>query len=85
MGFLNIFCHKQFQWDVLKSKKALNTYEVLYLGAETIYHLLRKLYFGEPFTKRHLAVFLVDRKGRMDLEPRQYFLYKWSVFGVYSS
>ncbi|TGL08590.1 oxidoreductase [Leptospira bouyouniensis] len=73
-GIPEYFLHKQFQWDVTKAKKALQSNSVLYLGAETIYHILRKLYFGEPFTKRHLAVFLVDRKGRMDLEPRQFFL-----------
>lgn len=73
-GIPEYFLHKQFQWDVVKAKKSLQSNEVLYLGAETIYHILRKLYYGEPFTKRHLAVFLVDRKGRMDLEPRQYFL-----------
>lgn len=73
-GIPEYFLHKQFQWDVKKAKKSLQSNEILYLGAETIYHILRKLYFGEPFTKRHLAVFLVDRKGRMDLEPRQFFL-----------
>ncbi|TGK99748.1 oxidoreductase [Leptospira levettii] len=73
-GIPEYFLHKQFHWDVKKAKKSLQSNEILYLGAETIYHILRKLYFGEPFTKRHLAVFLVDRKGRMDLEPRQFFL-----------
>ncbi|TGM56355.1 oxidoreductase [Leptospira biflexa] len=73
-GIPEYFLHKQFDWNVVKAKKSLLSNEILYLGAETIYHILRKLYFGEPFTKRHLAVFLVDRKGRIDLEPRQFFL-----------
>lgn len=73
-GIPEYFLHKQLQWGVLKAKKELRSDQILFLGAETIYHILRKLYYGEPFTKRHLAVFLVDRKGRMDLEPRQFFL-----------
>lgn len=73
-GIPEYFLHKQFQTPVDKTRKSLIGYEVLFLGAETIFHILRKLYYDEPFTKRHLAVFLVDRKGRMDLEPRQFFL-----------
>ncbi|MCW7468510.1 ATP-binding protein [Leptospira kanakyensis] len=73
-GIPEYFLHKQFHTPVDKTRKSLIGYEVLFLGAETIFHILRKLYYNEPFTKRHLAVFLVDRKGRMDLEPRQFFL-----------
>lgn len=73
-GIPEFFLHKQFHEPVDKTRKSLIQHEVLFLGAETIFHILRKLYYNEPFTKRHLAVFLVDRKGRMDLEPRQFFL-----------
>lgn len=73
-GIPEFFLHKQFHELVDKTRKSLFNHEILFLGAETIFHILRMLYYNEPFTKRHLAVFLVDRKGRMDLEPRQFFL-----------
>lgn len=73
-GIPEFFLHKQFHETVDKTRKSLFNHDILFLGAETIFHILRMLYYNEPFTKRHLAVFLVDRKGRMDLEPRQFFL-----------
>lgn len=73
-GIPEFFLHKQFHETVDKARKSLFNHDILFLGAETIFHILRMLYYNEPFTKRHLAVFLVDRKGRMDLEPRQFFL-----------
>lgn len=73
-GIPEYFLHRQFHEPVFQTRKSLVNHEVLFLGGETIFHILRKLYYNEPFTKRHLAVFLVDRKGRMDVEPRQFFL-----------
>ncbi|MDF3819540.1 4Fe-4S dicluster domain-containing protein [Leptospira sp. 96542] len=74
IGFPEYFLHKQMEMTVESAIQSIVSCNTLYLGAETIYHILRMLYFGEPFTKRHLSVFLVDKKGRMDIEPRQYYL-----------
>jgi len=74
MGIPEFFVHKTKGVSVSSAKKKINEFKILYLGAETVYHILRKLYFGESFTKRHLSVFLVDRKGRMDTVPRQFYL-----------
>jgi len=47
--------------------------KMFFLGGETIWHLIRALYYDIPFTKRHLAVECVDRSGRVDGRER-YFL-----------
>lgn len=74
LGFPEYFLSHKLPYDISSAKAALIDKSVVYLGAETIYHLLKRIFYKEPFTKRHLSVFLVDKKGRMDTEPRQYFL-----------
>lgn len=74
LGIPEFFVHKMMNLSVETSRKKINDFQILYLGAETIYHILRKLYFNESFTKRHLSVFLVDKKGRMDTVSRQFYL-----------
>lgn len=74
MGIPEFFVHKKKGISVASARKKIHEFQILFLGAETIYHILRKLFYGESFTKRHLSVFLVDKKGRMDTIPRQFYL-----------
>ncbi|MCC5816472.1 MAG: hypothetical protein JJT78_17105 [Leptospira sp.] len=47
---------------------------IFYLGSETIWHLIRGLYYDLPFTRRHLSVYCVDKQGRMDGRERHFLL-----------
>jgi ferredoxin len=73
-GIPEYFISRKKNISILESKIALDSRKILYLGPETVYHILRMLYFREPFTRRHLYVCLVDRKGRIDTESRYFLL-----------
>lgn len=47
---------------------------IFYLGSETIWHMIRGLYYDLPFTRRHLSVYCVDRAGRIDGRERSFLL-----------
>ncbi len=73
-GIPEYLIHTKMGLGIEEANHSLRHCELLYLGAETIFHILRMLYYGEPFTRRHLSVCLVDKKGRLDTEPRQFLL-----------
>lgn len=73
MGIPDYFCHRIAGYSIL-GEKARDRGRVYYLGGETIWHLVRSLYFGIPFTRRHLSVFCVDRHGRLDGKERSFLL-----------
>ncbi|BDA77677.1 oxidoreductase [Leptospira kobayashii] len=74
LGIPEFFIHKITGEDIPSVNEQIQNNRILFLGPETIYHILRSLYYDEPFTRRHLSVCLVDRKGRMDTESRQFLL-----------
>ncbi|GBF51800.1 hypothetical protein LPTSP4_33380 [Leptospira ryugenii] len=73
-GIPEYFLSKERKCNIIDAKKDISDRKILYLGPETIYHILRKLYYGEPFTKRHLYICLVDKSGRIDTVQRYYLL-----------
>ncbi len=68
---------KYFLYDFMKKKVLGSNPEdekkMFFMGGETIWHLIRALFYDIPFTKRHLSVECVDRYGRIDGKDR-YFL-----------
>ena len=46
--------------------------QFMYLGPETIFHILRALYFDIPFHERHLSVFFLDAENSKTV--KNYFL-----------
>lgn len=73
-GIPEFFISQKTGSTIRDALTALDSRTVMYLGPETIYHVLRMAFYNEPFTRRHLYVCLVDRKGRMDTESRFYLL-----------
>ncbi|MDZ4724781.1 MAG: 4Fe-4S dicluster domain-containing protein [Leptospira sp.] len=73
-GIPEYFISQKTNQNIPSIREALSSRKVMYLGPETIYHILRMIYFKEPFTRRHLYVCLVDKKGRIDTESRYYLL-----------
>ena len=47
---------------------------VLYFGPETLFHLLRVLYFSAPFISRHIPILTVDSGGRVSRGVRNFIL-----------
>jgi ferredoxin len=47
---------------------------IFYLGGETIWHLIRGIFYDLAFTKRHLSVFCVDKNGSLDGKERNFLL-----------
>lgn len=43
---------------------------VLYLGPETLYHIIQALYYNIPFHERHLSVSVINKKGVEEGEAR---------------
>lgn len=43
---------------------------VLFFGAETIYHLLRGLFLSEPFVSRKVAIFYLRQDGKLEREEK---------------
>ncbi len=65
---------KYFLFDFMK-KKVLGSdpedeKKIFFIGGETIWHLIRAIFYDIPFTKRHLSVECVDRFGRIDGKDR---------------
>ncbi len=73
-GIPEYFVSKQLKSDIKTITASIESKKILYLGPETLYHILRMVYYREPFTRRHLYVCLVDRKGRIDTESRYFLL-----------
>jgi Pyruvate/2-oxoacid:ferredoxin oxidoreductase delta subunit len=46
--------------------------QFMYLGPETIFHILRALYFDIPFHERHFSIFFMDKEDSK--ESKNYFL-----------
>lgn len=42
----------------------------IYLGAETLYHILRAIYENIPFYQRHITIFIKNHLGELEGEPR---------------
>jgi ferredoxin len=74
MGIPEYFVSKQQKAGIKEANESLSRHKVMYLGPETVYHILRMIYYREPFTRRHLYVCLVDKKGRIDTESRYFLL-----------
>lgn len=73
-GIPEYFISKHSKKDIKQITSDIESRKLMYLGPETIFHILRMVYYLEPFTRRHLYVCLVDRKGRIDTESRYFFL-----------
>ncbi|WCL48748.1 4Fe-4S dicluster domain-containing protein [Leptospira sp. GIMC2001] len=72
MGIPNYFIEYIAGFKVLSNLNDSN--RIFYLGSETIWHLIRALYFDLAFTKRHLAVFCIDSNGSLDARERNFLL-----------
>jgi len=73
-GIPEYFISKFQKSNLKKITSELESRKIMYIGPETLYHILRMVYYREPFTRRHLYVCLVDRKGRIDTESRYFLL-----------
>lgn len=73
MGIPDYFSHKLGGYDILSPEKK-DAGRVYYLGAETIWHLIRSVYFDIPFTKRHLTVKYVNKSGQIERRERIFLL-----------
>ena len=49
--------------------------KTLYLGAETIYHMLRALYLNIPFYQRYITVNFADKWGNVDIGNEAYLVF----------
>ncbi|NCN08670.1 MAG: 4Fe-4S dicluster domain-containing protein [Leptospira sp.] len=72
LGIPDYFLQKELQKNIYGIDKS-DKGRIFFLGGETIWHLIRCLYYDIPFTKRHLAIECVDGNGRIDGRER-YFL-----------
>ncbi|MCE9500622.1 MAG: hypothetical protein K8R21_09000, partial [Leptospira sp.] len=58
-----------------KFRPGMTSHEsVLYIGPETLYHLLRVLYYSIPFLCRHISILTVDKSGWITSGVRNFLL-----------
>lgn len=57
--FLLKYCGIELVTKIEESK-------VFYLGAETLYHIIRALYYGVPFHERHCTFYWKSKEGRVE-------------------
>lgn len=74
LGNHEYFLSKNLGISLREVRTKLADRSLLYLGPETIFHLIRALYFSIPFVKRHLIVFLMDSSGKVGSIRKEYFL-----------
>lgn len=55
-------------------KNPMDLKKILYMGSETIFHLIRALFYGIPFTRRHLVLNIMNSNGSRDRRKKVYFL-----------
>lgn len=72
-GIPEYFSHKIAGFDILGETQK-DKGRIFYLGAETIWHLIRGIYYDLPFTRRHLTVYCVDKNGKLDGKERHFLL-----------
>ncbi len=73
IGIPEYFCEYKAGYSIL-GKNPRDKGRVFFMGGETVYHLIRALFYDLPFTRRHLTVHCVDRRGRLDGKERVFFL-----------
>ncbi|MEM7179351.1 MAG: hypothetical protein AAF518_00580 [Spirochaetota bacterium] len=61
--FLFRYCSFPLEEDPIQAGK-------IYLGAETLYHFLRILYRSIPFYERIITIFIKNKNGELEGEPR---------------
>lgn len=65
------FLHKYVGVDIVKE---FPYSRFLYLGPETIYHLIRALYFNIPFHERFVSVNIINQSGTLEGETKAFLL-----------
>lgn len=70
-GSPRYFLHKYVGIDI---QKDFPKDRFLYLGPETIYHLIRSLYFSIPFYERYVSVNIINQSGTLEGETKAFLL-----------
>ena len=70
-GSPRYFLHKYVGVDIVKD---FPKERFLYLGPETIYHLIRALYFNIPFHERYVSVNIINQSGTLEGETKAFLL-----------
>ncbi|HMV43446.1 MAG TPA: hypothetical protein PK079_04205 [Leptospiraceae bacterium] len=70
-GSPRYFLHKYVGIDIAKD---FPKDRFLYLGPETIYHLIRGLYFNIPFHERYVSVNIINQSGTLEGETKAFLL-----------
>jgi ferredoxin len=68
-GNPNYFIYKYLQIPLTNNFPHDN---VLYLGPETIYHLIKGLYYNTPFFERHLSIVMINKYGKREGNTKIY-------------
>jgi ferredoxin len=63
--FLYKYCNQPLYSEIPKE-------DILYIGPETLYHLLYALYYSIPFHERLLSITVINHKGLLEGETRVY-------------
>lgn len=63
--FLSRYCNQPLNTKISFKK-------VLYLGPETLYHIIQALYYSLPFVERSISIHVINQDGFLEGEPRVY-------------
>ncbi len=76
--FLNKYCNKPLHTPIPSNK-------ILYLGPETVYHILQALYHSLPFTERLVSIHIINQNGFLEGENRVYKIKNGTNLNVFLS
>ncbi len=74
LGNHEFFLSQNLNLTISQVRQKIKDKALFFFGPETLFHLVRALYYSIPFVKRHLVVFLMDYSGKVQPIRREYFL-----------